>query len=163
MTTPNPYAPPKADVVDLPSQEAAPPLWNPNAAACWSLLFSPIFGAWLHMKNWQAMGETDKAAASKTWIWLSVAFLVTFGLISGFLPDSKTMDGLARFGGIGLLIAWYYNIGKSQNALVLARYGSDYPRKGWLKPLGIALLVCVAFFVVMVVIGVVAGIATGEG
>ena len=163
MNTDNPYAPPQADVADVPLREAAPPLWNPNAAASWSLLFSPIFGAWLHMKNWQALGETQKAAASKTWIVLSIAFLVVIAVLSGFLPESKGMDALARFGGLGLLVAWYYNIGKSQNAFVLARFGRDYPRKGWLKPLGIALLVCLAFFIVVVVIGVAAGIAAGQG
>ena len=53
--TPNPYAPPKAEVADVGRTEVAPALWNPNAAASWSLLFSPAFGAFLHMKNWQAL------------------------------------------------------------------------------------------------------------
>jgi hypothetical protein len=123
MSTPNPYAPPQADVLDLPQHEAAPPLWNPNAAASWSLLFSPIFGAWLHMKNWQAMGETEKAATSKTWLVTITVFLILLVLISVVLPESKGVDALARFGGFGLLVAWYYQIGKSQNAFVLARYG----------------------------------------
>ena len=48
---PNPYAPPTARVDDVATGDAAPALWNPNAAANWSLLFSPAFGAWLHMKN----------------------------------------------------------------------------------------------------------------
>ncbi|MCF8207062.1 MAG: hypothetical protein K9J82_18410 [Methylotenera sp.] len=163
MSTPNPYAPPQADVLDLPQHEAAPPLWNPNAAASWSLLFSPIFGAWLHMKNWQAMGETEKAATSKTWLVTITVFLILLVLISVVLPESKGVDALARFGGFGLLVAWYYQIGKSQNAFVLARYGKGYPRKGWLKPLGIALLAWIAFFLVAVVIGVIAGIASGQG
>ena len=45
------YAPPLAPVADpRPSGAfgAAPPLWNPNAAGFWSLLFSPAFGAFLH-------------------------------------------------------------------------------------------------------------------
>jgi hypothetical protein len=46
--------------------DAAPALWNPNAAANWSLLFSPMFGAWLHMKNWAALGEPERAAARRT-------------------------------------------------------------------------------------------------
>jgi hypothetical protein len=51
MTT-NLYAPPKAQVADIVQGEAAPALWNPGAAASWSLLLSPAFGAFLHMKNW---------------------------------------------------------------------------------------------------------------
>ena len=57
----NPFAPPQAEVADVPTGEAAPALWNPNAASSWSLLFSPIFGAYLHMQNWQALGQPDKA------------------------------------------------------------------------------------------------------
>jgi hypothetical protein len=35
----NPYAPPKAQVSD--AAEGKQPIWNPNAAASWRLLFSP--------------------------------------------------------------------------------------------------------------------------
>ena len=61
----NPYAPPKAVVADIAPRQDSPPLWNPNAAANWSLLLSPAFGAFLHMKNWEELGEPAKAAASK--------------------------------------------------------------------------------------------------
>lgn len=41
-----------------PTREAAAiALWNPNAAANWSLLFTPLFGAYLHMLNWRSLGE----------------------------------------------------------------------------------------------------------
>jgi hypothetical protein len=50
MTT-NLYAPPKAQVADIVQAEAAPALWNPGAAASWSLLLSPAFGAILHPHN----------------------------------------------------------------------------------------------------------------
>ena len=36
-------------------------IWNPDAAANWCLLFSPVFGTWLHMKNWRALGEPERA------------------------------------------------------------------------------------------------------
>jgi hypothetical protein len=65
--TPNRYAPPTADVADIGRGQTAPALWNPNAAASWSVLFSPAFGAFLHMKNWQALGEPAKASAAKIW------------------------------------------------------------------------------------------------
>ena len=32
--------------------EASNALWNPNTAANWSFLFSPLFGAYLHALNW---------------------------------------------------------------------------------------------------------------
>jgi hypothetical protein len=35
-----------------PEPNSRPPaLWNPNAAAGWSLLFTPAFGAFLHARN----------------------------------------------------------------------------------------------------------------
>lgn len=46
----NRYAPPVANLEVEP--ETSLPLWNPNAAANWCLLFTPSFGSWLHMKNW---------------------------------------------------------------------------------------------------------------
>ena len=55
------YAPPTAHVDDVHAARqsaVAPPLWNPGAAMAWSLLFSPIFGAFVHMKNWQALGPS---------------------------------------------------------------------------------------------------------
>ena len=41
MNDHNPYAPPRANVdyVSTARGAAPSPLWNPNAAACWSLLF----------------------------------------------------------------------------------------------------------------------------
>ena len=55
MSAQNPYAPPKAVVGDVFDGEVAPALWNPTAAGSWSILFSPIFGAYLHMLNWRAL------------------------------------------------------------------------------------------------------------
>ena len=77
--TSNPYAPPKAPIADTAGEGISPPLWNPNAAANWSLLFSPAFGAFLHMKNWQALGQPIKATSAKVWF---VLILVVLGGLS---------------------------------------------------------------------------------
>jgi hypothetical protein len=159
MDQANPYAAPVAEVADVTALEASPPLWNPNAAASWSLLFSPVFGAWLHMLNWQAMGEPEKAAASKRWLIGSAVMLVLIVMGSIALPDTKALDALSRIVGFGVLIAWYYAIGKSQNAAVLARYGKNYRRKGWAKPLLLALAGLLGFMVLGVIIGFMYGAA----
>lgn len=161
MSIENPYAPPKAVVDDLSSQEPAPSLWNPNAAASWSLLFSPIFGSILHMKNWSAMGQPDKAKSSKNWAIGSTAFFVGLLVVSVALPESKSLDGLSRIASFALLITWYYAIGKSQNAFVLAKYGKGYPRRGWLLPLLIALGVFVVFIIAAAAIGFALGALNG--
>ncbi len=145
----NPYAPPKSQTTDVTPKGQAPALWNPNAAASWSLLFSPAFGAYLHMKNWQALGDAEKASNSRMWIYIYAGFIVLMALSTGIAPESKVMDGLSRTAGIALLIGWYYASGKAQVTYVRAEFGTSYPRKGWLVPivagigawLGVALVI----------------------
>jgi hypothetical protein len=155
MSQQNPYAPPKAQVEDVVSGENAPALWNPNAAASWSLLFSPIFGAYLHMRNWQGLGQAEKAANSKIWMIVSIVFFVLTAISSFLFPDSKEIDLIARLGGLALLLAWYYGIGKSQQAFVVERFGKNYPRRGWLEPLGVAVGVVLGIFVLVFIVALV--------
>jgi hypothetical protein len=162
MNERNPYAPPQADVDPVaPATAVSPPLWNPNAAASWSLLFTPVFGAILHMKNWEALGEPQKAAGARSWAIGTVIFLFALAIVSGILGDSKALDSLSRIAGLVVLVAWYYASGKSQQNYVLARFGKNYPRRGWAKPLLFALLAVVGFVVVLGVIGFVIGWVAG--
>ncbi len=162
MNENNPYAPPKASVEPVEVRVAAPALWNPNAAASWSLLFSPIFGAILHMKNWQALGEAKKAESARAWAMGSLLFFVAVAIVSIALPDSKAVDGFGRAGGIGLLVAWYYANGKAQQGYVLAKFGKRYPKRGWIKPLLLALLALVGYIAAFAAIAVVVEIFTGR-
>lgn len=148
----NPFAPPKARLSDV-ADEATQPLWNPNAAANWSLLFSPVFGALIHMKNWQALGESSKAASAKLWAIVSLVVLVGFGLASVLMPGNREIGGLSRTAGFVLLIGWYVASGRSQAAYMKSRFGSEYPRRGWAKPLLIAMLSLVGFVVALGVVG----------
>ena len=157
----NPFAPPKAEVADvLPGRSVAPPLWNPNAAANWSLLFSPVFGAFLHMKNWEALGELAKADASRRWAAIGVVVFVVLALASAFLPE-RPMDGVSRAVAIGLLFAWYFSSARQQTAYVKARFGKDYPRRGWLKPLFLAVLAILGFVVALGLLGFLIGLVLG--
>ncbi|MGB0769032.1 MAG: hypothetical protein ACPGYV_15145, partial [Phycisphaeraceae bacterium] len=60
--------------IDTPD-DASPALrlYSPNAAANWSLLFTPIFGAYLHAKNWRAIGDADRADTNIKWMWIGIA------------------------------------------------------------------------------------------
>ena len=156
----NPYAPPKAFVADIVSREASPPLWNPNAAARWSLVFSPVFGAFLHMKNWEALGEPAKAAAAKVWVIALLSLLIVVPTAIMFWPDLHSLSGPL---GIVLLISWYSSSGRSQVHYVKQRFGQDYPRRGWGKPLLIALAAVVGYFVVLVALATVLAMMTGVG
>lgn len=149
----NRFAPPKSEVKDVaPASATAPPMWNPNAAANWSFLLTPAFGAYLQMKNWQALGDEAKAAQAKMWAWGSVAFIVLVSVMSVVLIDSKGMEAMSRSLGFALLFAWYFANGRAQVQLVKARYGKTYPRRGWTKPLLIALGAYVGFIVVVALV-----------
>ncbi len=161
MSEHNPYAAPKAVVADIFEIEAAPALWNPAAAGAWSLIFTPIFGAFLHMQNWKALGQPEKAAASKQWIFGSIAFIVATTLLSLFMaPSSKTLENISNFSGLILLVVWYYAIGKSQQNHVAARFGKTYPRRGWAIPILTAIGIAVLFFTLLMVL-VILSIAAG--
>lgn len=149
----NPYAAPSAPL-DTMYEEEAPPLWNPNAAANWSLLFSPAFGAILHMKNWEALGETGKARNAMIWAIVSVLMMIVFGV----LPVVSAGRGAVDTSGVRgimflLLIGWYFISARAQARLVKDRYGDSYPRRGWLLPIVVGIG---AFFVFSFIVGAIA-------
>ena len=137
----NPYAPPNADFAE-PLPEDAPPIWNPNAAAGWSLLFSPVFGSFLHMKNWQALGRPDKARQSMWWailVLLTLLLTLAWRLVT---PDREFGQKIGDLVNITLLALWYFASGREQVQTV--KRFTDYEKRGW----GIPLIV--AFFYVVI-------------
>ncbi|MDK4687806.1 hypothetical protein [Kingella negevensis] len=73
-----------------------PPLWNPNAAANWSLLLGTAFGAVLHALKWKALGE--EKLAKENWIWAGVyAVIYVFSFVTGKF-------GISFF----VLLGWYF-------------------------------------------------------
>lgn len=131
----NPYAPPSSNIDGGLNKETAPELWNPNAAANWCLLFSVAFGAFLHMKNWQALGEHKRAASAKVWVIISAVVVVGFVLITSLFPENKGVGALLQMLTIAFLFAWYFGSARAQAKFVKERFGDSYPRKGWGKPI----------------------------
>jgi hypothetical protein len=132
---------------------APPALWNPNAAACWSLVFSPAFGAFLHARNADTLGLTKEAKANRVWFKITVAFLV-LTLISVFIPAIP--DAIFNVAAIGLLLGWYFSQGKKQIKYVKDTWQDRYQRKSWTKPLLIAFgwwLGVIAVFISLAIIG----------
>ena len=151
----NRYAPPKA-AIEGASEAAgtAPALWNPNATANWSLLFTPIFGAWLQMKNWEALGETRRAASSKAWLVVSAVLVGGSVLVDLLLPQSL-LAALTTPIGFLVLVVWYFASGRRHARWVDQRFGTDYPRRGWTPPL----LWGAAGYLVVFAAGVLIGLA----
>ncbi len=105
-------------------------LWDPKKAVLWSLLFSPIFGAFLHSKNWQTLGKPEEAKKSMYWVYGTIAVL----LVNLLFPFPTILMPVA-------LIAWFFLSAKKQ----MAEVPEDYCSKPWKKPLkfGAIGLVCV--------------------
>ena len=151
----NRYAPPRANV-DGASGAAGdtPALWNPNAAAGWSLLFTPIFGAWLHMLNWQALGESRRVESAKTWMLLLALVLVGLEAGDTLLPSGE-LSTVAWLANLALLVAWYFIGARDQVRWIAERHGDDYPRRRWWQPLLGALILGVANAMMMMLVGAV--------
>jgi hypothetical protein len=64
-----------------------PALWNPNAAAGWSLLFTPAFGAFLHSRNAGAIGRHSEAKANKLWFYVIIAYFGFTLIPIPFVPE----------------------------------------------------------------------------
>ena len=152
----NRYAPPKAEVEGTTIESAqAPPLWNPNAAANWSLLFTPMFGAWLQMQNWQALGEARRADSAKTWLALSTVVLAT-SLFFDLITPRSLMAALTTPLGVLWLLVWYFASGRPHARWVAARFGRNYPRQPWMNPLLWGLAGYVVIFALGAIVGIVA-------
>ena len=141
--TGNAYTPPKANL-DATRPET-PALWNPNAAACWCLVIVMVFGMYLHLKNWEALGEADAARKARYWI----AGYFGFAVISFALAFTPVGPGPILAVYVGLLLAWYFVAARSQVSYVREHYGEAYPRKPWVK----ALLLGVLFSAGIAVLG----------
>ena len=123
-------------------QTTAPALWNPNAAANWSLLFSPAFGAFIHARNAKTLGRSDEAKANQKWFYGNLVFL-GITLLSTLTPSLS--DAPFRMVGLVILLVWYFALAKKQAKYVKDTFGGNYPKKAWGKPLLIAFTCLVGF------------------
>lgn len=72
------------------------------------------------------------------------------------MTDPERADGLTRAAGLLMLLTWYFASARSQAKLVKERFGSDYTRRRWGRPIGIALLGATAFVATVFMLAVVA-------
>jgi hypothetical protein len=115
----NPYAPPKARLTDA---VVAAPLWTPSAAGLWCLLLSPMFGSYVTLRNWEALGADGRARSARIWLYVSIAVFVVIVLFP--------LGGLV---GLPYLIAWYFAVNRPQIKFVKEMFGDDYERRPWTK------------------------------
>lgn len=129
---------------------AVPPhaLWNPLAAAFWSLVFTPAFGAWLLMRNWEALGNRRQAQLARTWFVFSVGLLVVRLLSGAINTRLNSQSNVIHWVSLLFLVAWWLAAAVPQLRIVHSRLGPDYPRQGWDHALLLAALTGLGYYVV---------------
>mgnify|MGYP005805467475 CR=1 FL=1 len=142
-----------------PQSAAQAAIWNPNAAANWSLIFTPAFGAYLQMLNWQSLGESERAAASKNWFYAGLGLLVVYVLMGVFIGNSKAADGMARGLGFLFLLVWYFSAGRAQSKYVKEKLGAGYARKPWGKALLLGVASLIGYFIAALIVGLAVGLS----
>lgn len=141
----NPFEPPKADLNASNGAVATATLWNPTAAALWSLLFSPIFGSVLIGLNWKALGQPQRA--SRAWVWLVATAVLA--VVLSVLPFRTGVFNIV------VLVAWFRDLAQPQITWVKDHHGKTYTRRAWWAPLGIAFgVLCLLFLFFYLAAGV---------
>jgi len=134
-------------------------LWNPNAAALWSVIFTPLFGAYLHALNWRALGDKEREEESMTWVFGAGALVLLMILIEVVTPPGYSQgDRISHALEFAFLIAWYFTSARTQARLVKEKYGKSFPRKSWRKPLLMGLAGFGIYILLMIAIAAELGI-----
>jgi uncharacterized membrane protein YhdT len=129
--------------------EAGQAIWNPVAVACWSVVFTPAFGAYLLMRNWQTLGESRQAALARVWFCFSLGLLGVQLLSAAINRRLNSESNLMDWLGLLYLAGWLVAAVLPQARLVRSRYGAaGYPRKAWDLALLYGVLAGLAYFLV---------------
>lgn len=148
----NPYQSPQSDL-NQDYDDEIPPLYNPTAVALWSLLFTP-FGAWMHAKNWEAVGEDELARQNRLFAFVVVALIVGANLVEMLFGISIPSLSVSLIP----LLVWYRTLGKQQIDLVKEELGSDYEKRSLVVPVLVGVVggiigVVVTFFIMHITLG----------
>jgi hypothetical protein len=106
------------------------------------------------MKNWQALGQAAKVASSRRWVAFGLALLFGGGAAGVLWPPLAQQPSLFVVGPV-VLLTWYVSGARPQARYVFATLGASYSRKGWLKPVALAVLFMLGFFVFVVALAIV--------
>ena len=111
-----------------PSQAA---LWNPTAITLWSVPFSPLFGAWLHIHNWTALGEPAKADVARRWFNALLIVMVFNGVVNAIAERLGSSASPADWISLFVFVLWYASAARPHARAVRERTRANYPRRAW--------------------------------
>lgn len=141
----NPYQAPQSDLDDYDDDYDIPPLYNPNAVALWSILFTP-FGAWMHAKNWEAIGEDELAKANYICAIIMIVAILGLAILEMLTGINITVPHIV------MLFVWYFQLGKKQIALIKEELGNDYEKASLVKPVLIGVFGSIIVFVFFMIV-----------
>jgi len=136
-------------VADGMSAKTKPLLWNPNAAANWSLLLSVAFGAYLHAVNWRELGKPEQSRANMVWFWVFIFDYFAHVMCAVFSKQYPELLNIFFYVfpvvDLSMLVAWYFIQGRKQVNYIKDALRDEYEKKGWAKPILIGILSWVAW------------------
>lgn len=68
--------------------QAVPGLYNPVLSVVFSILFTPMFGAFLHAMNWRELGCADEAERSMAWVRWTFYTFFAYTLSEPFIRET---------------------------------------------------------------------------
>ncbi len=134
------------------SMDASLALWNPRAATCLGLLLSPAFSAYIHMCNWQALGEDDQSREAKAWCCMMLGYFVTCIVLLGMGGIVGRHLAPPASATVGLLAGWHVWGGRAQERYVAVITNGDYTRRPWRRVILAALAVLTAIVMAVTVV-----------
>jgi len=134
-----------------PREKRVYALWSPSWSSFLSIFFTPAFGAYVHAKNWEILGNPEKVAINKLFFWLTGGALllkIFFAFLSGVNPTFGRLAFIFGFSIGVLLIIWYVVVARSQTVYFNDRFPRGYRRlpwrSSWINVAGLVFLVHVA-------------------
>ncbi len=91
-----------------------PALFSPLMSVLFTLLFTPMFGAFLQGLNWRELGNDELAARNMGWVkWTFITFAV-YTLSEPFIRDTFFGRYLMIALFIGFWVSWTFSLGIKQ-------------------------------------------------
>lgn len=132
--------------------EDAIALWNPMAAALWSLLLTPAFGAWLHARNWERLGHPEKAKEAQAWV-VAICIVSLVNLVVVAVATANGSDfSIPSSVSLVLLGVWYGMSAHAQVKYVALHHGQAYVRRTWGLALVTGLAAVAAFLLLNILV-----------
>lgn len=132
------------------------PLWNPMAAAWWSLLLSPLFAAILLDHNWRSIGNRRKALWSRALTVVSAGALAA-GLVCAMVPTlpatDKLITGVGKIVGV-ILTAACFSIARSQRQFLAGPDCPHHEKRRWGKPIALGAMGLASYLGLIIAIAV---------